>query len=150
MTIDVREIIINTAAGSGARIAAIGIVLLTTPVLINHLGGEAFGLLTIVAALPAYAGLLDFGIGAGLVKHFTEYSEYGDLKGVRQVMTLSLSVYVLLGIVLTPIIYLLAPDVVHLLKMPEQFSQMIELSIVIMFLYLICSSIGGVFTARLI
>ena len=40
MTIDVREIIINTAAGSGARIAAIGIVLLTTPVLINHLGGK--------------------------------------------------------------------------------------------------------------
>lgn len=150
MTVNVRQIIINTATGSGARIAAISIVLLTTPVLINHLGGEAFGLLTIVAALPAYAGLLDFGIGAGLVKHFTEYSEYGDLNGVRQVMTLSLSVYVLLGIVLTPIIYLLAPDVVHLLKMSEEFSHTIELSIVIMFLYLICSSIGGVFTARLI
>src|SRR3954464_10582717 len=104
-----RRIIINTVSGSGARIAALGIVFITTPILINNLGQEDYGLYTIATALPAYAGLLDFGIGAGLVKHLTEYSSTNDKLGVRQVMTLSLIFYGLLGLLLAPIVFVAAP-----------------------------------------
>lgn len=150
MAVDARRIIINTATGSGARIVTLGIVFLTTPVLISHLGAEAFGLFAIVAALPAYAGLLDFGIGAGLVKHLTEYSESGDPVGVRQVMTLSLTFYALLGVVLTPIIYLLAPSITHLFAISDRVRATAEISIVVMFLYFIGSGVVGVVSARLV
>jgi O-antigen/teichoic acid export membrane protein len=119
MVVGVRRIIVNTATGTGARVAALGIVFLTTPVLINHLGADAFGLLAIVAALPAYAGLLDLGIGPGLVRHLTEYSEYGDVDGVMEIMTLSLCFYMLLGIIFAPLVVLLAPDVIRLFSVPE-------------------------------
>jgi O-antigen/teichoic acid export membrane protein len=150
MAVGVRRIIVNTATGTGARVAALGIVFLTTPVLINHLGAEAFGLLAIVAALPAYAGLLDFGIGPGLVRHLTEYSEYGDLDGVMEVMTLSLCFYVLLGVIFAPLVALLAPDVIRLFSVPEQLRWAAVTSILIMFFYFIVSGIVGVFSARLV
>lgn len=148
--IEARRIVINTLTGSGARIASLGIVFLTTPVLVNSLGAEAFGLFAIVAALPAYAGLLDFGIGAGLVKHFTEYSEAGDSAGVRQVMTLSLSFYLLLGLLLTPVIVWSAPTIARWLTMPDQFRRTAEVSIIAMFIFFFVSGIVGIFSARLV
>ena len=150
MTIAVRRIVINTVSGSGARIAALGIAFLTTPVLVNQLGSEGFGLFSIAAALPAYAGLLDFGIGAGLVKHFTEYSEAGDTDGVRQVMTLSLCFYLVLGALLTPVAVLLAPSIAGLLGLSEEYRRAAEVSVVIMFLYFIASGLVGIVSARLV
>jgi O-antigen/teichoic acid export membrane protein len=145
-----RRIIINTVSGSGARIAALGIVFVTTPVLINNLGQEAYGLYTIATALPAYAGLLDFGIGAGLVKHLTEYSSTNDKPGVRQVMTLSLLFYTLLGLLLAPVVFLFAPAIVRLLTIPESFRAAAEISVILMFAYFILSGIAGVYSARLV
>jgi len=150
MAVDARRIIINTATGSGAKIVTLGIVFLTTPILINRLGAEAFGLFAIVATLPSYAGLLDFGIGAGLVKHLTEHSEVGDSAGVRQIMTLSLVFYALLAAALTPIVWLLAPVLTHLFAVHEEFRATAELSIIIMFLYFIASGVVGVVSARLV
>ncbi len=150
MAFEARRIIINTASGTAARVATIAIAFLTTPVLINHLGSEAFGLFTIVAALPAYAGILDLGMGPGLVRHLTEYSEYKDLRSVRQVMTFSLSFYVLLGVLLTPAVYFVTPDIVRLFAPPENLRRTAEASILIMFLYFAGSGIVGVFSARLV
>ena len=150
MAVDARRIIINTASGSGARILTLGIVFLTTPILINRLGAEAFGLFAIVAALPAYAGLLDFGIGAGLVKHLTEYSESGNPAGVKQVMTLSMVFYLVLGTLVLPAVYLVAPYIADLFAISEQLRRTAEISIVVMFCYFIGSGIVGAFSARLI
>ena len=150
MTRAARRIIANTAAGSAARIATIAIALLTTPVLVNHLGAEAFGLLTVLVALPAYAGLLDFGIGAGLVKHLTECSEADDAAGVRHVMTLGLACYVLLGLALTPCVYLLTLAITQALALAEPIRRTTQVCATLMVLSFAVSGVAGVFSARLV
>ena len=150
MAVETRRIIINTASGTGARIASLGIVFVTTPVLVNRLGAEAYGVFAIVAALPAYAGLLDFGIGPGLVRHLTEQDAASGAQGVRQVMTLSLLFYGLLGLALTPVVWLLAPAIAGLFAMPARLRPMAEISVMLMFLYFVLGGISGVFSARLI
>ena len=118
--------------------------------LIDALGVEAFGLFAIVASLPAYAGLLDFGIGQGLVKHLSEYSETDDPVGVRQVMTIGLAFYALIGLVCTPLVIMFAPAAIGLLDMPDPLQRTAETSIVAMFVYFVASSAVGVFHARVV
>ncbi len=150
MGLGLRRIIINTVSGTGARIAALGVSFLTVPILVNHLGSEAFGLWSIINTLPAYAGLLDFGIGAGLVRYLTKYSESGDRLSVRHVMTFSVSFYLALGLVLMPAAYWLAPAIVHLFTVPDALRQTAETSVLVVFGYFIVSCLVGVFSSRLI
>ncbi len=150
MALGLRRIVINMASGTGARIFALFVSFLTTPILINHLGLETFGLWTIINTLPAYAGLLDFGIGPGLVRHFTEYSESGDKVSVRHIMTLSISFYLALGLVLMPLVYWLAPDIVRLFTISEYLRQSAETSLLIVFSYFVVSCLVGVFSSRLV
>ena len=82
-----RRIAFNTATGASARFASLGISFLTTPILVTHLGAEGFGTPAIVASLPAFIGLVDFGVGPGLVKYPTEQWEIGGKRGVRNVIT---------------------------------------------------------------
>jgi O-antigen/teichoic acid export membrane protein len=145
-----KRIAINTATGTGARIASLGISFLTTPILVTHLGSEGFGAFTIVAALPAYIGLLDFGIGPGLVKHLTEHSEEGDERAVRNVITLSACFYVLLGLVLLPVVWLLAPSASAWLSPAAKQQAAISAGILLMFGYFIGAGLVGVLSARLV
>jgi O-antigen/teichoic acid export membrane protein len=145
-----KRIAFNTATGTGARIASLGISFLTTPILVSHLGVVGFGAFTIVAALPAYIGVLDFGIGPGLVKHLTEHSEVGDKQGVRNVITLSACFYVLLGLVLLPVVWLIAPNVSAWLAPSAKQQAAISTGILLMFAYFIVAGLVGVLSARLV
>ena len=60
MDFGIRRIIINTAAGTWAKIGSAIVSLLTTPILFNYLGPERFGLFAILGSLGAYAGLFDW------------------------------------------------------------------------------------------
>lgn len=145
-----RRIAFNTATGASARFASLGISFLTTPILVTHLGAEAFGTLAIIASLPAYIGLLDFGVGPGLVKHLTEQSEIGDKRGVRNVITLSLCFYALLGVALLPAVWLLAPRASAWLSHSRDEQVAISTGILLMFGYFIVSGLVGVLSARLV
>jgi O-antigen/teichoic acid export membrane protein len=150
LPIMLRRIAFNTATGAGARFASLGISFLTTPILVTHLGSEAFGTLAIIASLPAYIGLLDFGVGPGLVKHLTEQSEIGGQRGVRNVMTLSACFYGVLGVALLPAIWLLAPRAGVWLSHSREEQAAISTGILLMFGYFIGSGLAGVLSARLV
>ena len=150
MGLDTKRIFVNAATGSFVRIATIVLTFITTPILIGSLGKDSFGLFTILATIPLYAGLLDFGIEAGLVKHLTEYSELKNKEGVRQVMTFGLCCYIGLGAIFTPLIYFTAPQIAGSFIKDELIRSTAESAIVLMFLYFVISGVANVFSARLI
>jgi O-antigen/teichoic acid export membrane protein len=145
-----RRIIINTAVGTWARVASLVVAFFTAPVLFNHLGTEQFGLFAILGSLAAYAGLLDFGIGPGLVKHFTEYSEKNDPLAVRQVTTFAALFYLVIGLVFLPLVYFASPALVDLLSIRSEMQPMARFCITAMFLYFVLSCMSGIFSARLV
>jgi O-antigen/teichoic acid export membrane protein len=145
-----RRVMINTISGVATTVAALLIAVLTTPILIHLLGETGFGLFAVIGALAAYAGLLDFGIGPGLVKHFAEHDAVGDDGGVRQVATIALLFYLIIAAVFGPLLFWAAPALVQLLNVPAPMRHDAELSLMLMFGYFIASSVGGVFIARLV
>lgn len=144
-----RKILINTVAGGVTRILGLALAFVTTPVMIHTLGDQGFGLFTLIGALTAYAGLLDFGIGPGLVRHYTEFSDKGDARAVRQVTTFSVVFYLVIGVAVGWPLYLIAPWLCDLLDLPAEMRDTAILSIMLMFGWFILNCIGGVFGSRL-
>ncbi|WP_181705463.1 lipopolysaccharide biosynthesis protein [Chthonobacter rhizosphaerae] len=145
-----RKIFINTVAGGATRILGLAIAFVTTPVMIVTLGDQGFGLFTLIGALTAYAGLLDFGIGPGLVRHYSEYTERGEPLAVRQVTTFSIVFYAVLFLVVAGPLYAVAPALCDLLGLPAEMRDTAVASIMLMFGWFILSSLGGVFGSRLV
>lgn len=114
------RILHNALTGAGARIAMMAIGFSLTPFIVHSLGLQNFGLFSIVGALAGYLGLLDFGLGGAFVKFITQYVEQGDKAAARQVVSFGMIFYTCFGAALALPVFLLAPAIVHLFKMPPQ------------------------------
>ncbi len=73
----------------------LGIVVV--PYMVHRLGAELYGLITIVAALGGFAGLLNLGMGRALSKHVSALRWRGDLQGIRALFQTALAVSLLAG-----------------------------------------------------
>ena len=63
-----RSIAINFASGITTRVILVVITLITTPVLLQKLGNEGYGIITLLLAILGFGGLLDLGFGQSLVR----------------------------------------------------------------------------------
>jgi O-antigen/teichoic acid export membrane protein len=144
------RVFVNTLTAFGARICSLLIGFVVTPLLIHALGAEQFGLYAIVSSLTAYYGILDFGVGAGLVRYLTFYSERGEANAVKQVLTFGFLFYLILGIGLLPFVIWGAPFFPRLMHLQGPRFREAELLIVIMYISFILSSMAGLVTARLV
>ncbi len=75
-----------------------GIALVMTPVLVNGLGTEAFGVWTLVGSFTFYLKLLDFGFGHTALKAVAEYDARGDRRGMREAISTMFWILVLPGL----------------------------------------------------
>ena len=64
-----------------ATVAVITVV--TTPVLVNGLGREGFGIWSLVASFALYLKLLDLGFGKATSKYVAEYDAVSNPSGSR-------------------------------------------------------------------
>jgi O-antigen/teichoic acid export membrane protein len=142
--------LINTLTGGGSRIVGLLIGFVTTPLLVHDLGDGGFGLFVLVGAIVGYVGLLDFGIGPGLVRFFTEYDEKGDARGVEQILSLAITFYILMGLIVGSALALGTPWLIGRLTISPAMRRTAEISIYIVFGYFILSCMVGVVTARLV
>lgn len=143
------RLFINTIAASGAQICSILIAFAVTPVLVHALGPDQFGLYAVVGSLVAYFGVLDFGIGAGFVRHLTFHSERGEIEVVKQLMTFGLIFYLVLGITLAPLVVWCAPFFAFAIHLSGASARDAENLFIAMYVYFILSSMGALIRARL-
>lgn len=61
---------LGICSSSGLTLAGMASMLITTPLLLSHLNAEAYGINIVVQQVIAYAGQMDFGFGAALLRRF--------------------------------------------------------------------------------
>ncbi|MGC8626716.1 MAG: oligosaccharide flippase family protein [Acidimicrobiales bacterium] len=93
------SLLLGTAVGFGL-----------TPVLIRHLGHYSFGLYVLIGSMTGFASLLDFGIGATVMRLVAARSEAADKDELRQVVSSGIALYTLLGFVVFWVAALLYPE----------------------------------------
>ena len=88
----------NTALNLAAQIAPLFIAVVAVPKLIDGLGADRFGVLTLAWALIGYFGLFDFGIGRALTQTASEALGRGDMQRLEEVSSVAINVMFALGI----------------------------------------------------
>ena len=95
-----RRILLSSMASFMAKIIAIIALLITTPMTLNYLGAERFGLWMTVSSLIAMLGFADMGIGNGLLNIIAEANGRDDRDLARRAVTSSVVLLTAIGLVL--------------------------------------------------
>ena len=64
-----------------------------SPVILHHLGDDAFGLWTLVFAITGYYGLFDFGIRSSVIRYVAKFSAVDDREELHRLINTSLFSY---------------------------------------------------------
>jgi O-antigen/teichoic acid export membrane protein len=92
--------VINVGSSYARFVVAIGAVVFVTPVIIERVGLEAYGIWALVLATVGLLGLMDFGLATSAVKFIAERTGDADRDGRNRVMSALLTIYTGISILL--------------------------------------------------
>jgi O-antigen/teichoic acid export membrane protein len=93
---------IGTVSNYAGRVFAAAIAFFLTPFVLHRLGATQFGVWALVVSIVSYGSLLDFGIGAAVVKYVAWHRAREDWPQARSVLATALWLY--LGLALAGIL----------------------------------------------
>jgi O-antigen/teichoic acid export membrane protein len=111
------KLVRNTFANGIGSATGILVGLILTPFMIERLGLAAYGVWTLALTLTfagGYVGLSDLGIEGATVRYVAEASAEDDLEAVNRTVSTSLAVFCAIGLVLAPVVIVLAHPLVEL------------------------------------
>lgn len=97
---------------------------LTIPFIVRMLGNDGYGILMLSTAVIGYFSLMDINLTQGSIKYIAEYHAKGDSSRVNEVLSLSLLIYSVIG-VLGAILLYISVDLflMDMLKIPQKFQE---------------------------
>lgn len=116
----------NTVYNLLGQIIPMIVGLITIPILMNNLGIERFGLLSIVWMVVGYFSLFDLGIGRATTKFVAECLALGDTKNLNDIIWTSIIMLSILGIIGAIVLVLLTPWLVSILKIAPDLTEEIK------------------------
>lgn len=102
-----------------AQIAPIVVALALTPLLLDRLGLDRFGIWSLALVLLSTITAFDGGVSASLARFFAIYAARDDRADTGRLLLSSLLFFALIGVVLTLAAFPLAPIIVGLLDVPS-------------------------------
>jgi O-antigen/teichoic acid export membrane protein len=88
-----QRLAIGTLSNYAVKILAAVIAFFLTPFVLHHLGAARFSLWALIASIASYGSLLDFGIGAAVVKYVAEHRARNEASDARMVLATALWLY---------------------------------------------------------
>lgn len=125
------------------------IPLFYTPVMLDILGQSEYGLYSLSSSVTSYLSLLNFGVGAVVVRYITKYKVTDDYVGVRKVLGLFLTIYSVIALLVCAggVILSSVSDVFFSEGLTPAEVQKLKILIVIMSLSMAITFIQSVFSA---
>src|SRR3712207_3801756 len=110
----------NTIFSFAGQIAPLLVALFAVPLLIDGLGTDRFGVLTLAWIVIGYFSLFDLGLGRALTMLVAEKLGMGRERDIPPIVWTALFLMLLLGLIGTAVVSLLSPLLVRdVLKIPE-------------------------------
>lgn len=103
----------NTVMSILSKVLPMGIALVSIPILINQLGTDRFGVLTLVWMFIGYMAMMDLGLGRALVKFISERIGKGRDEEILGLTWTAVIMMGGVGLLLALIIYFASPYVVQ-------------------------------------
>lgn len=133
----VRTIGFNTFCQIGAQLAPAAAAIFAIPVLLRHLGPEAYGIVTLFSTVLIYFAMLDLGLGRATTRFIAQSLEAGSRDEVGRYFWSSMLLLTGAGLIVSVCFLFAVPVLVsHYLKISPAYSQN-----AIQAFYLICATI---------
>lgn len=121
MSASVKQLIKNSGWYSGGFIIITLVALLITPLLVWKLGVEGYGIYILITSLVGYYGILDLGLGQGLIKFVAEYNAKNDSESLSNAINAAIVVQMVMGLLASILLIIFASNIVDLLKISEGY-----------------------------
>ena len=95
------------------------LVIFSTPFFVARLTTSGYGVYALLVGLVGYYGLLDLGLGQGVVKFVAEFRVRNDAGGINRSINAALWVQILSGALGSTLLILFAGGLIRLLKVPS-------------------------------
>jgi O-antigen/teichoic acid export membrane protein len=88
----------NAIFNSLSRVVSMVVGFIFMPYIVHQLGVEAYGIYVFIFAVIGYFALLDLDLGQAVIKYVAEYRVGNDYKRINNVVGVTLSLYLALGV----------------------------------------------------
>ena len=115
------RLIRNTAINGLATVSGLIVTLLLTPLMLDRLGSDAFGVWALALTLTVSAGYLtltDLGLQQAATRFMADARRRADPAAVGAIFTLTLAIFSVVGAVVAVVIVALAPTFANLFSIP--------------------------------
>ncbi|MBI1804264.1 MAG: flippase [Ignavibacteriae bacterium] len=111
----------NTLFNFLTQVGVSVVAFVSIPIIIKHIGEDAFGLLTMAWLVVGYFSILDLGVGQASVKFLAELFARGESDEANTTIWASVGVSVILGLITSLLMSLLIPPILnHLVHVPAE------------------------------
>lgn len=111
---------INMLSSAAGYVLPMLVTLITTPILLHLLGEEAYGLQSLVAVVIGYLFFMDMGLDLPIIKLLAEDRAKQDAEAESNLLSTTIQLYVLIGLVGMILIVLLSKLLVqHVFSIPS-------------------------------
>lgn len=120
------------------------------PIAINRVGLTLYGVWVILSGVLGYFSLFDLGVGGTFVTQLAMAATREDRRGVRQVITISLLLYALMAVLLSPVGFYVAPHLGSWFHLGTQHQRLVQSLFWWVYTYLFISQAFNVFPSLLV
>lgn len=108
MAISSRSALINSISNGAGYVVPMLLNFVTVPVIISHLGEEAFGIQALVVAILSYLMLADVGLDIPIVKFAAQFDAKGERRQLRDLLSTTFWMYLAIGVLMSILLLLFA------------------------------------------
>jgi len=139
----------NAVSGSSGFVFISLIGLLITPFLVANFGIEQYGIYILVSSVVGYYGIFDFGLGQGLVKFVAEFNAQKMTVKLNDSVNSVLFVQLLIGAVLTVIIFFFSQNIIDLLRVSATYYNDSVIALKVASLGFLFSMLAGTYSSSI-
>lgn len=99
----------------GGQLAALAATFVATPIQLEHMGSERYGIVVVLSAAAGYVGLLDIGAAWGVMRFVPWHRARGDDEAAQRVVAAAVLLSLGVGITVGLVVLALAPKLAALL-----------------------------------
>lgn len=98
-------------------------MMVLTPIIVQGLGAEAYGLWVVLGSLLSYFALFDFGLNTAIAKYTAEHLAKDQRSDLSELISTSLNIFLGIGVLIVIAVAILAPLVPDFFSVPQQLSK---------------------------
>lgn len=93
------RILTNVFSNWSNLFISVVVAFIVSPILVNQLGNETYGIWVLIVSLTSYFTILDFGINGAIVRFVSKYKALKDYKSANKIFSTSFAFFSILALV---------------------------------------------------